>query len=174
MPEKTNGVSSKQLTIILAVVAILLGGPLTAINFWYVSGFERIGHKMELMDGKINRLTENFAEVRGALKAKGIVADQSEKSTLKELENEPTEPTYTLSPDSSVTLSYVYFAGQSRKPIYTLSPDSSVTLSYIYLADPCGWVDSHGLEVGWSFVEEPENPLFGSSLGFPVYSVFEK
>lgn len=89
MSGKTNRVSTKQLVVILTLVAILLGVPLGGISLWSISAFERIDQKLERIDqkieqvdSKINKMAIEFAEVKGILKAKGIATKDTSNAIV--------------------------------------------------------------------------------------------
>ena len=73
--------STARFTIILIVVGILLGAPLTIMTLHTTSGFgriessvNRVADKVDRLDERVDRLATEMAEITGALKAKGIIA----------------------------------------------------------------------------------------------------
>lgn len=112
MANKNREINMKQLTIILGVVGIVLGAPLIIISLWSLSGLERVEQKIELTDSKINNLGMEFAEIRGALKAKGIVVDQEEGN----------ESTFSSSADSILSPYSYFWWYDSSEPDWNFSP----------------------------------------------------
>lgn len=80
--------STARFTLILTFIAILLGAPLTILTLHTTSGFDRIESsfdriensinrledKVERLDDRVDQLAKDVAEIKGALKAKGIMA----------------------------------------------------------------------------------------------------